>query len=217
MCKILLIRHAAHIDLGERLSGRAPQRWLTAAGREQAAALAARLAGLPLAAIYSSPLQRARETAAILAETLLLPVTVDPAFNEIDYGAWTDTRYATLAGDAQWQHWNAHRAVAQVPGGESMADAQARALHRLSRLARQWPESTLAVVSHCDIIRAVLIEYLGRSLDQIHDLDVPPASISRIEVNGNRGRVLGIGEIGGELGGELGVDLGGKFWGEIRA
>lgn len=192
MSIFLLIRHAAHVDLGERLSGRAPQRGLTAAGIDQATGLAAQLAYQPIAAICSSPLQRARETAAILAETMMLPISIDAAFDEIDYGDWTGARYAALADDADWQHWNEHRAEGQVPGGERMADAQARALQRLNRLARQWPDATVAVVSHCDIIRAVLTEYLGRSLDHIHDLDVPPASVSRVEVSGGRGRVLGI-------------------------
>lgn len=195
MCKFLLIRHAAHVDLGERLSGRAPHRGLTAAGIDQATALAARLAYQPIVAIHSSPLQRARETAAILADTMMLPISIDAAFDELDYGDWTGLRYAELAGDADWQHWNAQRADGRVPGGERMADAQARALHRLNRLARQWPDAMVAVVSHCDIIRAVLTEYLGRSLNRIHDLEVPPASISRVEVVGGRGRVLGISEL----------------------
>lgn len=194
MSTILLIRHAAHIDLGERLSGRAPHRELTAAGLHQAAALAASLAYEPVAVIVASPLQRARQTAAILAETMMLPIIIDPAFNEVDYGEWTGAPYEALAEDVRWQQWNASRADAAVPGGESMADAQRRALRRLVQLEGEWPDATLAIVSHCDIIRAVLTACFDRSLDQIHDLDVPPASISRVELLEGRARVLSVGE-----------------------
>jgi probable phosphoglycerate mutase len=98
----LLVRHASGDHVGRRLAGRAPGAPLNDAGREEAARLASWLAPVPLAAVYSSPLERARDTAASVAAPHGLPVTVDEAFTELDFGGWTGRSVESLAGDALW-------------------------------------------------------------------------------------------------------------------
>ncbi|MBV9735802.1 MAG: histidine phosphatase family protein, partial [Acidisphaera sp.] len=91
-----LIRHATYGLIGHTLAGRTPGHALNEAGRAQAAALAASLAGRPIAAVVSSPLERARETAAPIAAGHGLAVSVDGDFNEIDFGEWTGLAFDTL-------------------------------------------------------------------------------------------------------------------------
>ena len=151
---ILLIRHAAHADLGRTLSGRSPCRGLTPEGEAQAHALARRLAGTRLATIYTSPVRRARQTAGVLAEALRTDIEIAPALEEIDFGAWTGRAYAELADEPGWTAWNTHRSIARAADGEAMADAQARIVRFLDGAADTHAGAAFACVSHCDMIRA---------------------------------------------------------------
>lgn len=191
---LFLIRHAAHGHLGQILSGRSDGLALTAEGRAQAATLAARLAGTAFDAIQSSPIQRARETALAIAEARELPVEPAPALNEIDFGAWTGRRFAELSGDAAWDEWNRRRSTACPPDGESMAAAQVRAMDHIRGWACGHPGGTAAMVTHCDIIRALVAGVLGLSLDRIHQFEIAPASISRIEAGDWGARILSVNE-----------------------
>ena len=167
---------------------------LTAVGRSQADALAARLQPLRFAAIVSSPVQRAVETAAAIARGRDVAVEERAAFDELDFGAWTGRSFAALADEPAWTDWNTRRAVARVPGGESMAEAQARAVTAIDAVATAHDEAAVAIVSHCDIIRAILAHYLGLGLDRLLGFDVDPASVSRLAVGDWGGRVLSINE-----------------------
>lgn len=179
---LYFIRHAAHGHLGRVLSGRTPGVALSDDGRAQAAALARRLAGRRLTAIYSSPVQRARETAAALADGRGIVVTEAAGLNEIDFGAWTGRSFAELDGDPHWMRWNEARGAARVPDGESMAEAQARALACAAAIAARHDGGAVALVSHCDVIRAALAGYLGVPLDGALGFDIDPASVSRVSV-----------------------------------
>lgn len=179
---VLLVRHAAHAQLGTMLTGRSPGLGLDATGRAQAAALARHLAGEPVAEVHSSPVQRARETAAALDGPLGLGIREAAALDEIDFGTWTGRSFAELAGDPHWERWNTARSVSEAPGGETMAAAQRRAGDHLRATADRLPGATVVMVSHCDIIRAVVADVLGLSLDAILRLSVDPASITRIAV-----------------------------------
>ena len=191
---ILLIRHAAHEHLGRVLSGRAPGMGLSAMGERQASALSDRLAPLRLAAIEASPVQRARQTAEAIAGPRGMTVVEAPALDEVDFGAWTGKSFAALAGEPDWTIWNEARDLARAPGGETMAEAQARAVAHIEGLARAYADAAVAIVSHCDIIRGVIAHYLGLGLDRLLSFDVDPASISRIAVGAWGGRVLSINE-----------------------
>lgn len=178
----LLIRHAAHGQLDRRLSGRLPGLFLSETGERQAAALGAALRTEAIARIVSSPLERTRQTAAAIATALPGPVAVedDPALIEIDMGEWTGRTFDSFGDDPAWRAWNAHRGTARIPGGETMAEAQARIVGRLDALAREAGERTVAVVTHSDMIRGAVAHVLGLDLDHLLRFDVDPASVTRI-------------------------------------
>lgn len=178
-----LVRHGAHDDLGTWLSGRTRDIALNAAGRDETAALARRLVGRGVTAITTSPRRRTVETAAILGQSLgRIPAAAD-ALDEIDFGAWSGARFSDLDGDPAWQYWNAARATAPTPGGETMAAAVARAMAHLDGLAPQGGGPVLCV-SHCDIIRGVIAHALGLSLDNILRFEIAPASVSWVMAHG---------------------------------
>jgi probable phosphoglycerate mutase len=178
---LLLIRHAAHGDLGQRLTGRAPDGGLSEEGRAQAAALCRSLSEQPLAAIYASPRCRTQETALAIAKPHGLAVRTSTALDEIDFGEWTGERFADLDGRPEWDRWNRERSAARCPGGESMAEAQARAV-AFAIQASAAHDGEVALVTHCDIIRALLCWEQRRSLDDILSFDAPPASVTRLAV-----------------------------------
>ena len=122
-----------------------------------------------------------------------MPVQVEDAFDEGDFGRWSGRAFAELDGDPAWSRWNQARGSALPPEGESMADAAARAVQRLLRIATE-ATGPVVVVSHCDIIRGVIAHHLGLSLDRLLGFDVDPASVSRLAVGAWGGRVLSINE-----------------------
>ena len=166
---------------------------LGAEGRAEAETLAERLRGSGATTVVSSPRERALETAGPIAEALGLPVTVAPDLDEIDFGDWTGRSFADLHGDPLWTRWNTARATARPPRGdgwgESMEEAGTRALRLLSRL-----DGTSVAVSHCDVIRAVLLRVLGLSPDAYDRIAVAPASLSSLDLWPGGGRLVGLNE-----------------------
>lgn len=191
---LLLIRHAAHGHLGQILTGRLPDIPLSTAGAGQALALCRALAGTGIDAIHSSPSLRAQETGRHLADQHGLAVEVVDALDEVDFGEWTGLAFADLASDPRWQEWNARRSTARTPGGESMEDAQSRVVAHMRDTAERHAGGTVAMVTHCDIIRAAIAAVLGLSLDQILQFDIAPASVSRIVIGEWGCRVVSINE-----------------------
>lgn len=163
-------------------------------GLAQAGALADGLASIPLAAVYSSPVDRARVTAAAIGARQALVPEVEDGLDEIDFGDWTGRSFASLDGNPLWNDWNAHRSRAAPPGGESMAQATGRALTALDRIAARHPDASVAAVTHCDIIRGVIAHHLGLGLDNLLRFDVDPASVSRLAIGGWGARVMSINE-----------------------
>jgi probable phosphoglycerate mutase len=182
MTRLYLIRHAATDLLAERIAGRLPAVPLSAAGREEAARLARRLAEREIRAIYSSPQQRARETARFVGDALTLPVQIVEEIDEIDYCDWTGRSFEELAADPQWQAFNRFRSRARIPNGEAMLEVQTRAVGFMERLESLHPAESIAVISHGDVIRAALAFYLGTALDFILRFEIGPASMSVIEI-----------------------------------
>lgn len=178
-----LVRHGAHDELGRVLSGRSSDIALNAAGGAETAALAGRLAERGIVRIDTSPRLRTRQTATILGETLGICPQVAGALDEIDFGRWSGRAFADLAGDPDWDRWNSARASAPTPGGETMAAAVARAMGHIGALADAGDGPVLCV-SHCDIIRGVIAQVLGMSLDNILRLEIATASISWLAVHG---------------------------------
>lgn len=186
-----LIRHAAYQLLDEGLGGRGSYP-LSAEGREQATRLAERLSRKPIAAVISSPVARAMETASPIASRLGLAVQTDPAFAEIDFAAWAGMRFDALAGDAAWRAWNDFRSTAPVPGGEAMLAVQSRAIAGLRCLADAFPGADVAIVSHADIIKAILAHMLGSPLDLMRRMEIGAASVSEILLSSDDARVVRI-------------------------
>ncbi len=161
--------------LGRVLAGRMPGVGLSEEGRGQADRLAQTLAGLPVAAVVASPLQRAQETAAPIASRLGLAVATEPGLDEIDFGAWTGVAFAALEGHPEWDAWNRFRSSAACPGGETMLQAQARAVACMVRLHAVHPDAELVLVSHQDVLKSVLAHFLGMPLDLLHRIAFDPA------------------------------------------
>ncbi len=176
----LLIRHAAHVHLDRLLSGRLPGVALSDAGRRQAERLAARLAGERIDTVVCSPLDRTRATAEAIASASGVAVETMDALIEIDMGNWTGRAIGDFGDDPAWNAWNAARATARIPGGESMGEAQARIVGALGELATREDGKRVAVVSHSDMIRAGVAHVLGLSLDHLLRFDVAPASVTRV-------------------------------------
>jgi len=179
---VTLLRHGAHRDVGERLTGRALDCGLTDAGRAQVVAAAKLLKQDPPAAIYSSPRRRTLETSEIMAERFGLTVTTSEALDEIDFGEWTGLTFEQLDADPRWEQWNAHRSEAECPGGERQPAAQARALAFAFEAAAKHDTAPL-LVSHCDIIRSLVCWAERRSLDDIHAVSCEPASLTALDLS----------------------------------
>ena len=190
---ILLVRHAAHVELGAILSGRRRDVALSREGLEQAEIVADLLGVEPLAAVYSSPRERAYYTARSIAEPHERKVVVIDDLDALDFGDWTGRRFSELEGDPAWTRWNEARATARPPGGESMSEAVARATRGLAALAADRGE-TIACVSHCDVIRGLLAHYLGLPMDYMLRFDVDPASVSRLALGDWGARILTVNE-----------------------
>lgn len=180
---VLLIRHATTDLIGERIAGSMPGVHLNAQGQAQAVVLSEALRDWPIAAIYSSPLERARETAAPLSERAGLPIQFREAFGELHFGAWEGRSLQELAGDSLWQRFNACRSLARAPGGELMMETAARVVTELEHLRAQHNEDCLAIFSHGDVIRAALILYAGIPFDLFQRIEISPASISIVELH----------------------------------
>lgn len=182
MTTFLLVRHGAHDWLGRGVAGRMPGVVLNAGGRAQAQTLVERLRDRTVHAICSSPVERARQTAAPLAQARGMAVAIDEAFSEIDFGDWTGRTFAELEADHErWRTWCERKSVAAAPGGEAFTAVQRRVLDGLDRLRRLHPQDAVVVFSHGDIIKAALAGVLGLSVDHIERFEIAPASLSVIE------------------------------------
>ena len=190
MTTLLLIRHAMTDAIGEYLAGTAPGLHLNTDGRRQAEELAWRLNAVTIAALVSSPLERAVETAKPIARDHALDVQIMPDLNEVEIGEWTGKSFAELAGDPQWTRYKIARGTTRPPGGELMIDVQQRGIRVLMELARRYPSGTVAVVSHGDLLRAILLYVLGMPIDYYDRIETSPARVSVITLDGSSPRVL---------------------------
>lgn len=178
---IHLVRHGHHALLKHKLCGRMTNVGLDALGCRQMLRCAHVIRPQP-SLIQSSPQQRARESAGILASRLRVPVKIVAAADEIDVGDWTARSFEQLAKDDAWTRWNSERGASRPPRGESMQALQRRIVDHLETL-RDQTDTTIAIVSHAEPIRAALLHYCGISLDDFMEIDVDPASISTLSAD----------------------------------
>lgn len=189
-----LVRHAAHGLLERVLTGRMPQVHLAELGHAQARRLALHFAGITIAAVQTSPRERAQETAHPIAQACSRPCEVVAALDEIDIGAWTGKSFAELKHDPQWRKWNEARGSARAPGGESMLEVQRRIMDHLHGICSAHPGGRVVVVSHADVIKAALLQVLRAPLDAFGSFDIAPASISTLLLGDWGGRIVALNE-----------------------
>jgi len=187
-----LIRHGSHDHLGRVLTGRMPGVSLNGKGVQEATRLAERLSRVGVTALYSSPMDRAVETARPLAETLRLPLRVDEAIQEIDFGEWMGRRFEELAPLPEWHRWNAYRSGSRAPGGESMLEVQARMVREMERLCGEHPGGRVALVGHSDPLKAAVAYFLGMPLDFLQRIEIEPGSVTTLELGEYAPRLVGL-------------------------
>jgi broad specificity phosphatase PhoE len=199
MIRILLIRHGDTELTGRVLYGRMPGVHLSAEGHLQAQALAKSIASrYQVDQLISSPLERATETARHLSDALKLPITTNEGVIELDYGTWLGKSFEDIRESSHWQHYNRVRSLIGPPEGELMLEVQTRAwmaLREIMEPHRDAEDVTVAIVSHGDVIRSLLVLLLGMPLDHIYRLEVAPASLNEVLFDGHYARVLRINQL----------------------
>lgn len=181
MTTFFLIRHASCSGLGQTLWGRTPGVCLNETGKLEAQRLAERFRGITLDAIYSSPLERALETAETIARTMNLEVNKNPEFDEIDFGEWSGKSFDTLATDEVWQCFNTDRSTTRIPGGESFLEVQTRVITELERLSSRHSNARVAIVSHADVIKAAVAYFAATPIDLLQRIEISPCSVSIVK------------------------------------
>jgi probable phosphomutase (TIGR03848 family) len=182
MTTFLLIRHGMTDAVGKTITGRFPGVHLNEIGQKQADELTGRLRRWKIDAIYSSPLERALETAAPTARRLHLSVMKSEALSEVDFGEWSGKTLDELNQMPEWRLYNTFRSSTRAPGGELATEVQTRMVEQLTRLSRQHPEQIVAVFSHADVIRLALAHFLGMPIDLMHRIEIRPSSISAVRL-----------------------------------
>jgi probable phosphoglycerate mutase len=193
---ILLIRHGETDAVGKWLAGWSRGVGLNEAGRRQAERLAERLSAGPVDAIYSSPLERAWETAGFLARRLGIPVRECEELREVDFGEWTGRKLEDLEQDPLWLRFTEWRAVTRAPGGETMLESQARVVRGIERMGREHPGRTVAAFSHSDIIKAALAHFAAIPIDLCRRIEISPASVTVLALDGEFPRLLRVNDTG---------------------
>jgi probable phosphomutase (TIGR03848 family) len=202
---VILLRHARSTANGSGvLAGRQPGVSLAEKGVEQAAGLVRRLAGVPLDAVVTSPLERCRQTLEPLLAERGLEAVVEPELAEVEYGEWTGRELRELVSEPLWQVVQQHPSAAVFPGGEGLATVQSRAVaairaHDARVTAEFGPRAVWLACSHGDVIKALLADALGVHLDGFQRIVVDPASVSVVQYTETRPFVLRVNDNGGDL------------------
>jgi probable phosphomutase (TIGR03848 family) len=200
---VILLRHGrTTANAGGVLAGWSPGIELDETGRAQVAAVGARLAPVPLAAVVSSPLERCRQTAAAVLDGRELQLQTDDRLGEARYGDWTGRPLKELAKEPLWRVVQQHPSAAVFPGpeGEGLAQTQARAVAAVREWnARLGPDAVWLACSHGDVIKAVLADALGLHLDAFQRIVVDPASISVVSYTETRPFVVRVNDTGGDV------------------
>ena len=179
--RVVFVRHGVTGETGPILSGRRPGIDLSDTGRSQAEAAAERLAGLPVAAVYSSPLERCRQTAEAVAAPHGLAVKEVPGLAEADYGEWSGQKIADLRSTDLWKLVQVTPSAVRFPGGESVREMQSRAVAAVEEIVAAHPGELVVAVSHADPIKALVAHFTGVHIDLFQRLFVSPASCTVLQ------------------------------------
>jgi probable phosphoglycerate mutase len=193
---LLLIRHGANDWVHGRLAGRIAGVQLNDTGRQQAASLAARLAALPIDAIYASPLDRTVETAQAIAGPRGLPLRLVENLQEVDYGEWQGAELKELYKHELWPGVQFYPSGTRFPNGETLGEAQNRMVATLDMLRSRHPKGIIAVVSHADIIKLAVAYYIGMHVDLFQRLEIGTCSVTALAFTRMGPRLLAYNDVG---------------------
>jgi probable phosphomutase (TIGR03848 family) len=196
----LLVRHGLTPTTGKVLPGRAPGLHLAEAGQSQANAAAERIAALNrVDAIYASPLERARETAAPIAKAKGLKVQIDKGLLECDFGEWTGAELKKLMKLPEWGTVIRAPSTFRFPGGESFNEMQVRIVSAIDRLRAAHQGGVVVCVSHADPIKAAVAHAMGTHIDLFQRIVISPCSVTAIAYSAGGPVVLTVNSTGGSL------------------
>ena len=197
---ILMVRHGQTPTTGRILPGRAAGLHLAEAGVAQAHRVAERIAELPkIDAIYASPLERARETAAPIAKALKQRVKIDKGLLECDFGDWTGAELSKLMKLPEWSTVQKAPSTFRFPNGESFTEMQTRMVSALDRIRAAHPGGTVVCVSHADPIKAAVAHAMGTHIDLFQRIVIGTCSVSAVAYTGHGPIVLTVNSTGGSL------------------
>ncbi|MBW3548758.1 MAG: MSMEG_4193 family putative phosphomutase [Actinobacteria bacterium] len=199
---VILVRHGQTPTTGSVLPGRAAGLHLAEAGTAQAEAVAQRLGELDrVDAVYTSPLERTRETAKPIARARGLRARVERGLLECDFGEWTGRSLKELGKLAEWTTVQRYPSGFRFPGGESFSEMQARITGALARLVERHRGGVVVAVSHADPIKAAVACALGTHLDLFQRIAISPCSISAVSYGTTSPMVLTVNSVAGPLSG----------------
>lgn len=197
---ILLVRHGQTPTTGKLLPGRAPGLHLAESGQTQAKAAAERIAALKkVDAVYASPLERARETAAPIGKILGQKVHIDKGLLECDFGDWTGAELKALMKLPEWTTVQRSPSTFRFPNGESFTEMQTRIVSALDRICTAHPGGTVVCVSHADPIKAAVAHAMGTHIDLFQRIVISTCSISAVAYHVGGPVVLTVNSTGGPL------------------
>jgi probable phosphoglycerate mutase len=197
---VLLVRHGQTPTTGKLLPGRAPGLHLAEAGVQQAQRAAERIADLPkVDAIYASPLERARETAAPIAKARGMKVQIDKGLLECDFGQWTGAELSKLMKLPEWSTVQRAPSTFTFPGGESFIAMQTRIVSAVDRLRAAHSGGVVVCVSHADPIKALVAHAMGTHIDLFQRIVISTCSITAIAYGHGAPVVLTVNSTGGSL------------------
>ncbi|MFM7307845.1 MAG: MSMEG_4193 family putative phosphomutase [Actinomycetota bacterium] len=197
---VLLVRHGTTPTTGKVLPGRARGLHLAASGKAQAQRVAERIAELgAIAAIYSSPLERARETAAPIARATRKAVRIERGLIECDFGAWTGQSLRRLMKKPEWSTVQRAPSMFRFPQGESFVEMQNRMVGALDRIRRRHSGKTVVCVSHADTIKAAVAHATGTPLDLFQRIVISTCSVTAILYTDSAPIVLTVNSTGASL------------------
>ena len=197
---ILLVRHGTTATTGTLLPGRTPGLHLADKGRDEAQRAAERIAALPrVDALYCSPLERTRETAAPIGKALGIRPLVQRGLLECDFGEWTGKELKALMKLPEWSTVQRAPSTFRFPGGESFTEMQTRIVSTLDDLRARHPGGVVVCVSHADPIKAAVAQALGTHLDLFQRIVISPCSVSAILHTPTGPVVLAVNSTGDDL------------------
>jgi probable phosphomutase (TIGR03848 family) len=197
---IIMVRHGKTPSTGKILPGRAKGLHLSDTGKQEALVVAERLSKIKkVAAIYASPLERARETAAPIAKALKQKVIINKGLLECDFGDWTGEELAKLMKLPEWSNVQRAPSTFRFPKGESFTEMQTRMVSTLDDLRKKHSGGVVICVSHADPIKAAVAHAMGTHIDLFQRIVISTCSVTAVSYSSFGPVVLTVNSTGGDL------------------